>query len=56
MCISIPFLEGIRKPLLYFIFEYFIAIYISLEKHNVFRVIKVLQILLSNCASNKAKQ
>lgn len=51
MTISIPFLAGIRKSLLYSIFEYFIAIYISLKKHIAFGVIKVLQILLSNCAS-----
>jgi hypothetical protein len=33
MYISIPFLAGIGKPILYFIFEYFITIYISLEKN-----------------------
>lgn len=49
--ISIPFLAGIRKCFLYFVFEYFIAIYISLEKHIAFGVIKILQISLNNCAS-----
>lgn len=51
MCISILFLEGIRKPLPYFIFEYFMAIYVSLEKHIAFEAIKILQILLNHCAS-----
>lgn len=51
MDISIPFLAGIRKPLLHSIFVYFIAIYISLEKHIAFGIIKFLQILLRNCAS-----
>lgn len=51
MCISIPFPAGIGKPLIYFIFEYFITIYISLEKHIAFGAMKILQVLLNNHAS-----
>lgn len=51
MCTPTPFLAGFMKPLLYFIFEYFITIHISLEKLIAFGVIKILQILLNNCAS-----
>lgn len=48
LCVFQFHFYSIWKPLPYFIFEYFIAIYISLEKYIAFGVIKIL---LSNHAS-----